>query len=123
MVGCTSSFHNYPSFLLTNEGFRGGGLFYWPKDSCKGDVDYLKMVDATLLHGTCALFDGNCAHEVQHYDEQNVRYSSVFYTAAGLEDITAGDYNRLVAMGFPAPSPHRLACVKVVSPSVRSSFQ
>merc|ERR1711976_909923 len=78
-----------PSFLLTNEGFSGGGLYYWPEDGKENrkDKDLLLFEDAKLLVAP-AIFDGTCTHEPENYveEEGKVRYSFVFYPAAGPED-------------------------------------
>jgi len=68
-----------PSMIKALGNFTGGELGYWPGDDQKTDLDALPASDRESLNlkSGFALFNGNCAHEVDTFEGE--RFSLVFF--------------------------------------------
>lgn len=69
-----------PSMIKALGKFTGGELGYFPNDDQKTSLEQLPLEDRVSLNlkDGFALFNGNCAHEVNAFEGE--RYSLVFFT-------------------------------------------
>jgi hypothetical protein len=108
-----------PSMIHAFGRFQGGQLGYWPEDNKSSALENLLMKDrATFdLAKDLVLFDGNRAHEVD--DFQGERFSVVYYTTKGYDQIPEDQQAILRDCGFPLPTAEDLNRVWPLLPKPR----
>jgi len=97
-----------PSMISAFGDFTGGKLKYYPHDDGKIDLEELQRKTAHKaeeldLKSGLALFNGNSAHSVDHFEGQ--RYSIVYFTLGCHADMKQEDREKLGSMGVATPSP------------------
>lgn len=100
-----------PSFIGALGEFTGGELNYWPEDA-GGSLESVpreRKVALDIKNGL-ALFNGNCAHEVEDFTGE--RYSLVFFAVGCHAGISGEDRVKMDQLGFRYPAidedPHAL---------------
>merc|ERR1712032_1596285 len=96
-----------PSFGLAVGTFKGGRLRYWAGDPQKGTrsacVEQVRDEPSIFLNTTKgAVFDGNCAHEVEPFDGE--RYSLIFFTLKKYLKTSDAVKRKMVNMGADWPT-------------------
>jgi len=108
-----------PSMIHAFGRFNGGHLGYWPEDNKSSTLENLQAKDRTTfdLSKDLVLFDGNRAHEVD--DFQGERFSVVYYTTKGYDQIPEDQQAILKDCGFPLPTAEDLNRVWPLLPEPR----
>merc|ERR1719422_1692691 len=84
--------------------FAGGELNYWSEDNKSRKLDELpiKPTEKFQLGVGLALFNGNSAHSVNHFEGQ--RFSVVYFTNGSHASLDPEDVSILKELGMPYPA-------------------
>lgn len=96
-----------PSIGLAIGPFTGGKLRYWAGDSQKGKrsstVEQVRDEPSIALNTRKgAVFDGNCAHEVEPFEGE--RYSLIFFTVKKYKEASLSVKRKMISMGADWPT-------------------
>lgn len=108
-----------PSIGLAIGLFTGGKLRYWAADSQRGkrskNVEQVRDEPSIALNTKRgAVFDGNCAHEVEPFEGE--RYSLIFFTVKKYKEACLSVKRKIVSMGADWPTDASLKALQAKVP-------